>query len=327
MARLITDGAEMGDTLAWLAPSNLSAATTPAPVAGAYSYYFNRFTSGAYPFPALSELYLRARVYYPGTGCSLALRSASAAAHLAVSYDAALERLGVTCGALSGFTPAGSLKPFTWRRLELYYKLDAADGLLELRLDGFTRLSLSGDTRHGLAAAVDNLFVSGDYQSVYLDDLALNDTSGEADNGWPGEGRVIALAPAGEGAASEWGGSDGGALDNYLLVNELPHDGDASYVEAGAPGARDLYSLAAYSGAGQAVQRAWVELRARAASGSGEQVKALLRTGGTLYASPALELGAAYARLLSPAWAANPSSGEPWTAEDLNALQAGVEAA
>ncbi len=319
MSRLFTDGAEMGDLLFWTSGGHMLA-TTPAPLAGRYSYYFGwgpGATSAVKSFAPRDEIFFRARLY--GLDQFSLVWRAGALGLLQVAFNPAFSSLELS-GAASGSTAPGSFHSHTWRLLELHVRLAEAGSLVELRLDGAPAFAGEGP---GSASSLDNFLVSA--TGLCLDDLALNDTLGGQDDAWCGDGCVLALLPAGEGDASDFSGSDGDQADNWQLVSELPSDGDASYVEAAAAGARDLYRLAPFEGGGWAVRRAWVELRARSTGASGEQVRPLLKSGETLFSGAALDLPAAYGALLGEALALNPSSGAPWTADDLNDLQAGLE--
>src|SRR5688572_2169742 len=78
----------------------------------------------------------------------------------------------------------------------------------------------------------------------YVDDLAVNDTTGSFQNSWCGEGKVIALRPNGDGDNSQWTGSDGNSTDNYLLVDETPPD-SADYVQSNTNNQIDDYNFEA----------------------------------------------------------------------------------
>ena len=160
---------------------------------------------------------------------------------------------------------------------------------------------------------------------MFLDDLALNDTTGGSDNSWCGDGYVECLIPDGNGDRSDLTGSDGNKVDNYLQVDEVPSDGDATYNESGTAGEYDLYALAAFDGTNKTIRRVYVEARARSTGAVGDQCKLVVKTGGIVYKSSALSLGSNYERQVGTDYTLNPNSGIAWTDADLDALQAGLE--
>lgn len=91
-------------------------------------------------------------------------------------------------------------------------------------------------------------------------------------------------------------GSDGNKVDNYLKVYEVPSDGDPTYNESETAGEYDLYSLGAFDGTEKNIRRVFVEARVRSTGALGDQCKLIVKTGGTVYRSSALDLPAAYAK-------------------------------
>ena len=76
-----------------------------------------------------------------------------------------------------------------------------------------------------------------------FDDVYLVDTS--APNGdFLGDVRVAYLAPNGNGASSQFVGSDLNSVDNYLLVDEVPANDDTDYVQSDVLNNIDTYALA-----------------------------------------------------------------------------------
>jgi hypothetical protein len=72
---------------------------------------------------------------------------------------------------------------------------------------------------------------------------------------------VECLFPNGNGASSQWVGSDGNSTDNYLLVDEAAPNDDTDYVTSATVGDKDTYAysnLTPGSGSVYAVQiAAW----------------------------------------------------------------------
>lgn len=140
---------------------------------------------------------------------------------------------------------SSALSTATWYRIEMSYDSTTLSATsVEAKIDGTTFASGTIDI-----TATPNSFgcytIGGDATLDYIvDDLAINDSSGSFQTGYPGEGEVIVLRPNGNGDNSDWGGSDGNSTDNYLLIDEVPPD-TADYVEDNTSGQIDDYNLEA----------------------------------------------------------------------------------
>lgn len=127
----------------------------------------------------------------------------------------------------------------TWHYMEMKVKIANAGGTVELRQDGSTIFTYSGDTMTdgpGICNRVE--FASRTNGLSYrLDDCYLNNeqvAAGDAadDDDFWGDTRVFPSLPDGNGNYSMWDGSDGNAVDNYLLVDEAGAPVLTDYVES-----------------------------------------------------------------------------------------------
>jgi hypothetical protein len=140
---------------------------------------------------------------------------------------------------------SSALSTATWYRIEMTYdSTTLASTTCDARIDGVSFASGTVDL-----VATPNAFgcytIGADATLDYIvDDLAINDSAGSFENTWPGEGEVIVLRPNGNGATSNFTGSDGNSTDNYLLVDEVPPD-SADYVGSGTLNHVDDYELEA----------------------------------------------------------------------------------
>jgi hypothetical protein len=169
-------------------------------------------------------------------------------------------------GTQIGSDSSATIAIDTWYRLELWNG-EGGSGAVDdgaLRLDGttvasFTDLSL-GDTSS--LWTVGWLDAPGANTSLYLDDLAINNSTGSDQTSWPGEGKIILLVPTADSVRDAlWTGGAGGTSNLYEAVNNLPPTGaasasatDASQIEhaGGAGGTTDDYeaTMTTYSAAG-----------------------------------------------------------------------------
>lgn len=333
MARVFTDGAEMGDTLFWTYPECTAVTADPVPSPSAYCY---RNAGTMYKsFSALSEFYFRERLWLSYA------RAQDTNWRIPAFYNGSTEllRLSITdTGRLyvsdsNGSTLAvGSqvLNSSQWYLLEMRVKIDdAPNGVFNLYIDAVEDIDFTGDTKTTAYTTVDTLYYragaslgGGHYMGV--DDLALNDTTGGVDDSWCGDGVIIKVTPNGNGTTNDWHGSDGDSIDNYALVDDFPSDGDTtySYHNGADSGVQDQYALSDYNGTDKTILRIYPEARIRKTAAAAHTVKlGTLASGGADAMSAAMNLTTSYARYVGNEQKVNPVDSNPWEEADIDALE------
>lgn len=328
MARVFTDGAEMGDTRFWdyAYAGNFNAVTVPAPVGGTYSY--SGAWLGAYKvISPISELYfrfrLRASLAGPN-GWSVTFRS-STNGTIGFSVDA-LNRFSIYLAGVLLEASDVVMYSDAWYLVEIHYLIDNAAGRVEVYLDGDLIIDFTGDTQSGAFTTVDNIYWDGSaYRTSYLDDLALNDTTGIVDNSWCGDGIITKMIPNGDGAHNNWTNSNGTSVDNWDYINEYPNDGDLTYIYANgvSSGLQDQQTLTDLDYTNKTVLRIYPEARARESAPSGYTLKlGILPNGGADDLSTGKVLPSGYyARIVGKEYLVNPVDSNPWEEVDLDSLQ------
>jgi hypothetical protein len=244
-------------------------------------------------------------------------------------------------GHLVAATTNGTLETSTeivnsdqWYLIEIYFKLgDNPDGRFVVYLDAVEVINYTGDTKPGAQTTFDVIYwkaglTLGGGSYMGIDDLALNDTTGGADNSYCGDGVIIKVTPDGTGTDSDWHGSDADDVDNYLLVDEYPHDSDTTYVyhDGADSGTQDQYTLSDYDGTGKTILRIYPEARIRKTAAAAHTVKlGTLASGGTDDMSAAINLTTSYARYVGDEQTVNPVDSNPWEEADIDALELVVE--
>jgi hypothetical protein len=326
MARVWTDGAEMGDLAFWDISTGALTAATDQKRSGAYSYKLAGNQIQQKNLVAVSEAYFRFAARLGGLN-SVAFfvwrKGATTLGSLRINSANAHFELYTSTGTLVA-TGTLNVQTNTWYLIELHIKIDNS-GALELKVDGIADASFSGDTQPGADTTIDNvyIFTVGTGQTIWFDDLALNDTTGGADNSWCGDGRVIRLTPSASGDASEWTGSDGNQVDNYALVDEAPPNA-ADYVEDSTLDHRDLYALTDSGLTSETILRVWAEARAADTVADGGEIALVLKTESTEYDGADVALLTTYTKqVLGTTHTVNPNTSAAWTPAQLDALQAG----
>lgn len=331
MARIWTDGAEMGDTQFWdwiNAQSPMFAVTTPTPVGGEWCY--QGMWLGAYKLtPNLTEFYLRYRIRSSiaeaaGGMDGLGWRQDGVRVG-GVTLDSITRisiRVGDSIVESSGYVMATN----EWYLIEVHVLLDALVGRIEVYLDGEPLIDYTGSTLPGGLNYVNNIYWNnGPYTATYIDDLALNDTTGLVDNAWCGDGIITKMIPNGNGAHNDWTNSSGSKVNNYTYVDEFPNDGDLTYVycDGTSTGTQEQYILSDLDYTNKTVLRIYPEARARKTAAGGIRIKlGILPNGGSDDVSAARVLYEDYyERIVGNEYLVNPVDSLDWEESDLDSLQ------
>ncbi|MFD4788238.1 hypothetical protein ACFWN1_14505, partial [Streptomyces sp. NPDC058459] len=255
-------------------------------------------------------------------------------------------RDGWTETTLTGTSSALALG--VWHRIELDYTDVSNGGVLASGIapfKGYLNGTLFADTmcsnitgfsrvRMGvqLAATTD----------IYIDDVAVNDNSGTAQNGLPGPGSVVHLRPNAAGDANGWTtavGGTAGAANNFTRVNERPPDDVTSYNQFTSTGttATDDFNIENCSavGIGASDTVTLVQVGGRVASSTTTAASIVYRVKGQA-AGTVLESGSV--SVANTTWSVhsgtsprpyqltaytNPQSGAAWTPSSLDSMQIG----
>jgi hypothetical protein len=332
MARIWTTGFELGNPAHDL--NTFTGSLLAGGVGGAYAihldgYGYNQVWAHTIS-PAIAEFYFACHFQTSGLSeCGL------------VSWSKAGTILGFIRPTGTGYIQAlvGSstlvadsnpvvITTATWYRLDLYVKIANSGGRITVWIDDIQSLDYTGDTQPGADTTIDSLSGYGQWGGGQegrhdYDNMALNDTTGVADTGRVGEGRIIALVPNSAGTNAAWVPLAG---NNYAAVDDRPSDDDTTYVATATNAQKDTYNLAACGLAYVVIPRVWVELTAlRGAGGGTNQIKPILISGATETIGTAISPGTAYDRHVSIDYTTDPNTGVNWTTAGLDAAEAGVQ--
>ncbi|WP_432111161.1 hypothetical protein [Streptomyces sp. YPW6] len=195
-------------------------------------------------------------------------------------------------------------------------------------ISGFSRVRIGAQ----LAATTD----------LYIDDVAINDTSGSVQNGLPGAGNVVHLRPTAAGDANDWAttvGGTAGAANNHTRVAEVPPDDATSYNQTSAAGTTTVDDFnvtdSGAAGIGPYDSVTLVQVGGRVASDAATAASIVYRlkgqSGGTVQESPSVTVA-------NTSWSVhvgtsprpyqltaytNPQDGAAWTPTALDGIQIG----
>jgi hypothetical protein len=186
-----------------------------------------------------------------------------ATAHLSLNFDASghlvLRRGPETFAIIATSTqtlpslPAGNTSAVGyWFYLEVKATIADAGGTCIARINGVEWINFTGDTRNAGTATTVSMIRFPASAAWASDDLwVLDGVDGTtlappqkaAFNDFIGEKVIRASRPSGNGASSQWLGSDGNSVDNYLLMREDPWN-QTDYVTNSTATQRDTYDYA-----------------------------------------------------------------------------------
>ncbi len=183
--------------------------------------------------PVAAETYILS--FWDGANWGIGVKLYGAIGEIAVNrHEATNVQLGTTVGA--------NIHSGCWTYVEV--KVVCGDaGSLEVRVNGVSKLTFSGDTKSGYITHTyhDKILIENDL-NVYVDDLYICDGSGSKNNDFLGPQKVVTVYPSADvGGKVEWTPSSG--VDHYALVDENPCTNDTDYVEDGTSGHLDQFEF------------------------------------------------------------------------------------
>lgn len=265
-------------------------------------------------------------------------RSALSTVQLVLCLNPSIGKLEVrrtnTTGTLLGTSSGHALLTAgSWFHVQMKASLNAsAGGSVEVRLNGVTVLSLTGQTTSSVTQNVTHVGWGQNFTSAFYswltDDIYVCDTvdatatQGQPNNDFLGDLRVAALLPSAAGDTTQWTPSTGA---NYTDVDEIPAN-TTDYVSDSVTGHRDLYNLADPAGTIGSVYGVRACYYATKTDAGAATLKPVIKenTVVTVGAAQGLSYGS-WTGVHSAAWFVRPSDSAAWTSADLTALQVGMD--
>lgn len=221
-------------------------------------------------------------------------------------------------------TAADVVSVDTWHQMEIH-QVCGDSGSWEVRLDGVTVLSGTGDIQGDTVSDITNILVWGwasnaaDLLGITeVDNIVMQDSAGSfIDGEWYIEG----LLPNAAGDLSDLTPASG---SNHENVDEVPADDDTSYVESATNGNQDLYNYQNLTPLESGSSIVAAQINTVVKQSAGEDLITLIKSGGTVYQDIAQIVDSAYVSL-SRLEALDPDTLASWTESGINAAQFGVE--
>jgi hypothetical protein len=234
---------------------------------------------------------------------------------------------GLNPGVLLGQTsPLVAITLGRYYYIEFQAVINQANGAVIVRINGQVVLNLSSvNTSPNGDNVVDVVQIvgPGGTSFVYVDDLYVTDDSGSSNQSFLGDVQIGLIMPASPGDYSQWTPVPGST--NYLMVNEIPPDGDATYVDATVPSLIDSYFFQTVQ-LGLVILAIQTNIMARKDDVGNRALSLITRFGGanSLADSTGRFVNETYIDYLNQQ-DVNPLTTLQWTPATLNAAQFGYE--
>lgn len=278
----------------------------------------------------------------------LALRDVAAAVNVAslmININNTLELWDFGNNTQIG-SDSSALSTNTWYRLELEYQFHATTPTVIGYINGasFASGTLVNNGNNNPSQLTIGNTRSNRTFDFFVDDIAINDSSGSFATGLPGEGEIIHLNPdaAGDNNAFAKDGGGAGDTNNFNQMDEItPDDATTNLESTGTSGILDDYNLSAtpvalasddtinvvqvgYRGRAETAGDAdGIVLRIKASSGGTVEEGSNIIMNGTTWKTNANATPRAYSLTLYDLPGASTTV---WTKTDLDAAQIGMKA-
>jgi hypothetical protein len=201
---------------------------------------------------------------------------------------------------------------------------DGGSGVLQVKLDDTIVVNYAGDTKPGADTTIDTLRWHGVNGAARYDTLTVNNVSGAEDNTWPGIIRIQRMLPAGPGFyVDNWARNTGAS--NWQAVDEVPPDGDTTYIFTTSQNIYESFSMSDQSLANVNYKALITSAVAKKDSGT-VQLAIGIRDdqNSTNYFGANSALGTSYG-VVEERRTTDPSTGTTWVSGGINATQALID--
>jgi len=212
-----------------------------------------------------------------------------------------------------------ALQTGVWYVIELHYKIDDSNGIIELRIDGNLEATYYGDTKPGADSDFDQIYwgATTGVTIFNIDDVIFFDTSGTVNNSWPNCLKVVLLKPTADSGPNEWEPTPSGS--HYACIDEVPPSGD-DYLKAAQADLMEVFDLENLPDEAKAVKGVRADFWGlKGSTQDPDRLQIGLKIDNTDYLSDDLNLPLEQG-LFSEFYEQNPAGGN-WTVSAVNGVQ------
>lgn len=214
----------------------------------------------------------------------------------------------------------------TYQHVECQILISNTVGTIEVRVNGVTVLSLSGqdtcNTANVECSQVSFAGGTGSGSNIYLDDIYCYDNTGSYNNTWIGDRRVLTLFPNANTATADW--TPVGAATGYECIDEANPNDDTDYINATAAGKISQFGLQNTPAGVSAISGVVIIERARKTEAGIGNTKVSIVSGASTTAGADKPLTEIYT-YRQDVFETDPATAAPFTPSAVDSLQFKVE--
>lgn len=226
----------------------------------------------------------------------------------------------------------GIMAANAFRHIEAAFHIHNVSGEVIVRVDETIVVSYAGNTRRGAGnigtPSTNNYFtgvsiggaVNGGFP-IHVDDWYFADDSGVRNNTFLGDVHLGAIYPDGIGNLTEW--TPVGVANNWDAVNETSPDDDTTYNKTTVLGAIDLFTMQNTAPTVANIKGLLCNGRVYKDDATARGLALMVRHGGVSAELPMRAAPGAYVNLQNVS-ETNPSTGNPWTPAEVDAMEYGI---
>ena len=241
----------------------------------------------------------------------------SGTTQVCVRFDHAQNVFILMRGGTEVARTAAAFMPGIWYYIELKALIDPTAGTLELRINGASKATFSGNTRATGTSQITRV-LGGNY-SLYAN-WYICDDAGAVNNDFLGDCKVVCILPNGAGNSSQFTPSAGA---NYENVDDATPDDDTTYNAASVAGYKDTYAMGDVTITGT-IKGVQALVLARKDDAGSRTARILCRSGAADYNGDTFSLLDSYV-YNRKIWEADPATAAAWDEAGINAAEFGLE--
>jgi len=200
-------------------------------VSGTRKYFNHQFSSALANGAFYCRFYLRIATAPSANNMIAILGSSATGGIIQLQLTSSRTLRFLNSGTLIG-SASPALNANTWYRIEILFDRTGSAGshIARAYIDG---VEFSGSSTLSIGSGVSHLTIGGNLEietqttgNWFFDDVAINNSTGSAENGLVGDSKLVRALPTGAGDNNQWRKSNGNAgdTDNFNQVNEVTPD-------------------------------------------------------------------------------------------------------
>ena len=217
-----------------------------------------------------------------------------------------------------------------WNHLEAKLTIDDVVGSAEFRVNGVSVINMTdinlgvvGSTQvvFGVPAGAPPGFGNNGW---YWDDMVAWNDVGDVNNDFVGQQRVITIFPSSDETPQDW--EIVGAAYGYLAINQVPPDGDTTFIRASEVDETSTFSFTSLPPETARIAGVYVPAYAKLEDAGAGSLQVSMQSGAEEAEGQEIPLTTAYT-YWGTVFETNPETGLAWTVEELVAATISVKKA